>query len=56
MAASLSRGLFPRTLVDATVLDRVGGLLDARHPAGLRRVVAEQRSDLERAVRARGLS
>jgi aminopeptidase N len=56
MGTALTRGLFPSTLVRADVLERVAVLLHDRHPAGLRRVVAEQRADLERAVRARSVS
>jgi hypothetical protein len=37
------------------VLDRTAVLLDERHPPGLRRYVAEQRHDLARALRARGV-
>ena len=56
VAQSLSRLLYPSTVVDVAVLERTDAFLAAGDlPAGLRRVVAEQRSDLERAVRARAL-
>ena len=51
----LTELLFPATLVRQDVLDRTEPLLDARHPAGLRRLVAEQRDDLRRALAARAL-
>jgi aminopeptidase N len=47
--------LFPSTLVSQEVLDATAPLLDAQHPAGLRRYVAEERDDLARALRARAL-
>ncbi len=47
--------LFPSTLVTQEVLDATAPLLDERHPAGLRRYVAEERDDLARALRARAL-
>ncbi|MEX2288780.1 MAG: aminopeptidase N [Mycobacteriales bacterium] len=53
VAGSLAQQLFPSTLVEQDVLDRTAVLLDERRPAGLRRFVAEQRHDLERALRAR---
>ncbi len=53
MAQSLSRLLFPATLVEDAVVSRLDALLDGHHPAGLRRVLLEQRDDLLRAVRAR---
>ncbi|MCW2614828.1 MAG: aminopeptidase [Frankiales bacterium] len=51
----LTELLFPSTLVRQDVLDRTEVLLGAEHPAGLRRLVAEQRDDLRRALQARGL-
>ena len=56
VAGSLARGLFPAVLVEQEVLDATGALLDAQHSPGLRRLVAEQRDDLARALRARGCS
>ena len=53
VAGSLANSLFPSTLVSQDVLDATEVLLDERHPAGLRRYVAEQRDDLARALRAR---
>jgi aminopeptidase N len=53
VAGTLATQLFPSTLVDPDVLERTAVLLDDRHPAGLRRYVAEQRDDLARALRAR---
>ena len=53
VAGTLAEALFPSTLVAQDVLDRTAGLLDERHPAGLRRYAAEQRDDLARALRAR---
>jgi len=49
----LTERLFPSTLVETGVLDHTEGLLADSHPAGLRRLVAEQRDDLARALRAR---
>ena len=49
----LTQHLFPATLVRPDVLDRTAQLLDPGHPVGLRRLVAEQRDDLARALRAR---
>jgi aminopeptidase N len=51
----LTEALFPSTLVAQDVLDATEDLLDERHPAGLRRYVAEQRDDLARALRARAV-
>ncbi len=51
----LTELLFPATLVSQEVLDATAVLLDERHPAGLRRYVAEERDDLARALRARAL-
>ncbi|MBC7375633.1 MAG: ERAP1-like C-terminal domain-containing protein, partial [Frankiales bacterium] len=51
----LTQLLFPSTLVRADVLDRTEPLLAEHHPAGLRRLVAEQRDDLRRAVAARAV-
>ena len=51
----LTELLFPSTLVCQDVLDATAVLLDERHPAGLRRYVAEQRDDLRRALAARAL-
>jgi aminopeptidase N len=45
--------LFPSTLVEPAVLDHTADLLGAAQPAGLRRLVAEARDDLARALRAR---
>jgi aminopeptidase N len=56
MAQELTLRLFPSTLVDPAVVARVDTLLAGDHPAGLHRVVLEQRADLERAVRARALT
>ena len=53
VAASLASSLFPAVLVEQEVLDATAVLLDAQHPDGLRRLVAEQRDDLGRALRAR---
>ena len=53
VAGTLAQRLFPSTLVDRDVLDRTAVLEDGAHPAGLRRYVAEQRSDLRRALTAR---
>ncbi len=53
VAGLLAQRLFPSTIIDPQVLDRTAVLLDPEHPAGLRRYVAEQRDDLQRAVRAR---
>ena len=53
VAGTLAQRLFPSTLVEAGVLQRTAVLEDEQHPAGLRRYVAEQRSDLERALTAR---
>ena len=50
----LTELLFPSTLVDPAVLDRTGVLLE-QGPPGLRRLVAEQRDDLARALRARAV-
>jgi aminopeptidase N len=52
-AAALTRLLFPSTLPEDAVLDEVDRLLAQDLPAGARRVVVEQRHDLERARRAR---
>ena len=52
----LTELLFPATLVRQDVLDRTAALLDEQHPAGLRRLVAEQRDDLRRALAARALA
>jgi aminopeptidase N len=52
----LTQLLFPGTLVSQDVLDATEVLLDDRHPAGLRRYVAEGRDDLARALRARAAS
>ena len=49
----LTELLFPSTLVRQDVLDRTAPLLEDHHPAGLRRLVAEQRDDLRRALAAR---
>jgi len=49
----LTERLFPSTLVEAEVLDRTESLVVDSHPPGLRRLVAEQRDDLARALRAR---
>jgi len=51
----LTELLFPATLVRSDVLEATAVLLDERHPAGLRRYVAEQRDDLRRALAARAL-
>ena len=56
MAQSLSQLLFPSTLVEDAVVQRMDALLDGDHPAGLRRVLLEQHDDLVRAVRARAAS
>ncbi len=53
IAGTLASGLFPSTLVRQDVLDRTAALLDPACPAGLRRLVAESRDDLARALRAR---
>ena len=53
VAGVLAQQLFPSTLVDARVLERTAVLEDPLHPAGLRRYVAEQRADLQRALTAR---
>ncbi|MGB8650572.1 MAG: aminopeptidase N [Mycobacteriales bacterium] len=53
LAGSLTQHLFPRTLVEQEVHDRVGALLERPGlPAGARRVVLEQRDDLRRALMA----
>ena len=49
----LTELLFPSTLVDPTVLEATAPLLGAQHPAGLRRLVSEQRDDLARALACR---
>jgi aminopeptidase N len=54
VAGTLAERLFPATLVRQDVLDRTAVLEAEEHPAGLRRYVSEGRSDLARAVRARG--
>jgi aminopeptidase N len=51
----LTELLFPSTLVEQGVLDATAAL-GADGPAGMRRLVAEQRDDLARALRARGTS
>lgn len=53
VAGTLAERLFPSTLVEQDVLDGTAALLDDRHPAGLRRYVAESRDDLRRALAAR---
>jgi aminopeptidase N len=53
VAGLLAQRLFPSTIIDPQVLDRTAVLLDPEHPPGLRRYVAEQRDDLQRALRAR---
>jgi aminopeptidase N len=51
LAGSLTLHLFPGTLVEQEVVDRVGALLAQDDlPAGLRRVVLEQHDDLRRAL------
>ncbi|HWG93752.1 MAG TPA: aminopeptidase N [Mycobacteriales bacterium] len=52
-AQALTEALFPSTLPEPEVLAAVDGLLAGELPAGARRVVLEQRSDLARAARAR---
>jgi aminopeptidase N len=54
LAGTLAERLFPSTLVRQDVLDRTAALEQPEHPAGLRRYVSEGRSDLARAVHARG--
>ena len=54
LAGSVTRLLFPATLVRQEVLDATGGLVADDRPAGLRRLVLEARDDLARALRARG--
>ena len=56
VARSLATSLFPSVLVEHEVLAATAALLDAQHPEGLRRLVAEQRDDLARALRARSAS
>ena len=51
----LTELLFPSTVVRQAVLDRTQLLLGAEHPAGLRRLVGEQRDDLHRALACRAV-
>jgi len=53
LATSIARLLFPATLVEQSVLDATGALLDGDLPAGLRRVLLEERDELSRALQAR---
>jgi aminopeptidase N len=55
VVSRLTELLFPSTLVEPEVLERTGVLLE-QGPPGLRRLVAEQRDDLARALRARRAS
>ena len=55
VAGTLAQRLFPSTLVETDVLARTAVLEADGHPAGLRRYVAEARSDLARALRCRSL-
>jgi aminopeptidase N len=55
LARSAARLLFPSTVVTADVLAEVDRLLARTLPAGLRRVVLEQRDDLARALRGRAV-
>jgi aminopeptidase N len=53
LAGSLTQQLFPSSLIEQDVLDRVGALLGREDlPAGLRRVVLEAHDDLRRALQA----
>ncbi len=52
VVSRLTELMFPSTLVEPDVLERTGALLE-QGPDGLRRLVAEQRDDLARALRAR---
>jgi aminopeptidase N len=52
LARFLTQYLFPVTLVRDDVVERVSQLLEQDLPAGARRVVLEQRDDLQRALRA----
>jgi aminopeptidase N len=57
LAGSLTLHLFPATLVEPDVVERVGALLAQDGlPAGLRRVVLEQHDDLRRALAAQEAS
>ena len=51
----LTELLFPSTLVTDEVLEATAPLLGEQHPAGLRRLVAEQRDDLRRALESRAV-
>jgi len=53
VVSRLTERLFPSTLVEPDVLVATAPLLADHHPAGLRRLVAEQRDDLRRAIAAR---
>ncbi len=53
LAWTVSRLLFPSTIVRQDVLDRTAPLTTGTGPAGLRRVVLEARDDLARALEAR---
>ena len=52
-AEGLTRLLFPSTLPEQDVVDAVDRLLEQELPPGARRVVVEQRHDLQRALQAR---
>ncbi len=53
LAPTVARLLFPRTLVEPAVLELTAPLAEPDRPAGLRRVVLEERDELARALRAR---
>ena len=53
LAMTLTRLLFPATLVEPAVLELTATLVADGRPAGLRRVVLEARDDLTRALAAR---
>jgi aminopeptidase N len=52
LAQFLTQYLFPDTLIRQDVVDRVSALLGEDLHAGCRRVLLEQRDDLQRALRA----
>ena len=56
LAQTVAEGLFPSWAVDADTVERFESVLaDDSHPAALRRIIAEQTADMQRALAARAV-